>query len=117
MFIQGKGDWTLYRKANQSELDLHPKPAKQMNGPREKSFEENMCEVHDKTLEALTQAYRDGKESLLVIHGKSTSRPGKKSSRSVVRALMRGKESTPYINRAACVQHGTVFLAVLKHKL
>lgn len=116
MFIKQEGDWTKLRTAGQAELDLHLTSPGRQYGPREMSYDQLMDAVHAKTLEALVAAYEEGKESLLVIHGHSTSLPGKRTSRSVVRALMRGKEATPYIVRKKCVRHGTAFLAHLKQK-
>lgn len=116
MFIKQEGDWTKLRTVGQAELDLHLASPGRKYGPREMPYHQMMDAVHAKTLEALIAAYNEGKESLLVIHGHSTSGPGKQTSRSVVRALMRGKEATPYIIRKKSVQHGTAFLAHLKQK-
>lgn len=116
MFIQGTGDWTLYRTKNQLELDLHLKSRERHLGPRERPYEDLMQDVHEKTLAALECAYNAGNDSVLIIHGRSTSRPGRLTSRSVVRKLMRSKLATPLIVRKHCVQHETVFVAVLKKR-
>jgi hypothetical protein len=75
MFIKQEGDWTKLRTVGQAELDLHPTSPGRRYGPREMPYHQLMDAVHAKTLEALIAAYDEGKESLLVVHGHSTSRP------------------------------------------
>jgi hypothetical protein len=70
-----------------------------------------MDEVRDDTLAELVAAQKCGAEWLLIRHGSSTSGPGKRTARSVVRGIMRSPAATPFIVRRDCVQHEQVFLA------
>lgn len=116
-FSKVTGAWVELRAPNQAELDLHLKPEVQgEHGSRHQSFEQNMQDAYDLTLQALKDAVEESQDSLLVVHGKSTSGIGRRSSRSVVRALMRSKEATPYIVRTKSLEHETAFLACLRPK-
>jgi hypothetical protein len=53
---------------------------------------------------------------IMFVHGRSTSRQGKTTARSVVRKFMRSSEATPYIERRCSIQHETVFVARIKPK-
>jgi hypothetical protein len=109
-FQSGSGDWIEYRQLpGLVDLDLHYAD----NNPV--PFHEKMARVHREALEALQGAQANGKEFLLIRHGHSTSRPGRTTARSVVRALMRSKEATPFIVRKACTQHYSVFVATIRH--
>ena len=78
-------------------------------------YETAMAAVHDDALEELRKAHGNSAcQYVLLIHGHSTSRPGKTTARSVIRSLMRSSDATPYINRGKSIQHETVFVAALK---
>jgi len=88
-FQIGSGDWTRYRSLPGEEIVL-------------RELEEGFNDPNTK--------------HVLYMHGKSTSRNGKQTSRSVVREIMRGKAATPYIDRRCCIQHDSVFVAALKQR-
>jgi hypothetical protein len=111
MFKRGAGNWTQYRDGGIIEVDFH------LSDDRvyERSpYWERMEEVRRVTLTALKEAYEEGARGVLFTHGWSTSRRGNKTARSVVRGIMRSKASTPYIVRKKCIQHESVFLAVIR---
>jgi hypothetical protein len=120
-FKQGSGSWTQYRDlpGEMIEVDLHRSPEDRHPDDRDREwvpYSEKMAQVKRDVLGELKDAYEGGVEWLLVIHGRSTSGPFKMTSRSVVRQLMRSKETTPYIRRSACIQHETVFVAAIRPK-
>jgi hypothetical protein len=115
MFKKGTGDWTKYRGDGVREVDFHRSSTS--SGYREAfDYREAMADVERDALDALSSAYADGITTLLLTHGWSTSRPGKTTSRSVIRSLMRSKEATPYIRRSQCIQHESVFVAAIRSK-
>jgi hypothetical protein len=106
------GDWTRYRQMpGLVEVDFHNTGLNDGG-----SYWEHMEEVRDKALAALRDAQREGIHYILFTHGRSTSRPGSTTSRSVVRGLMRSKEATPFLVRRECIQHESVFLAAIRPK-
>lgn len=103
-------DWVEYRALpGVVEVDFHFSGEDSLG-----TFHDNMHDVRVRTLRALEAAQRNGKHYVLFTHGHSTSRPGRTSSRSVVRGVMRNKESTPYLLRAQCIQHPSVFVAAIR---
>jgi hypothetical protein len=110
-FVDGAGDWVRYRQlANLAEIDFHYGSARDTDTP----YWERMEKVASDALQALEKAQTDGKDWLLFRHGASTSRLGATTSRSMVRGLMRSPRATPYIVRAECIQHETVFVARIR---
>ena len=110
-FQKGHGNWTQYRQLpGVVEVDLHFSDF----GPRQIEYWEAMDEVYDIAFKALRDAYEQESKHVLYTHGSGTSRPGKTTARSQVRSLMRSAEATPYIDRARCIQHETVFVAAIK---
>jgi hypothetical protein len=113
MFKREHGNWTEYRArfglSPADEIDLH-------FGRRELgvSYDEVMAEVKSIVLQCLRGAQANGRPHFMFIHGWSTSRPGQTTARSVVRGVMRSPAATPYIVRAECIQHHTVFLVKIK---
>jgi hypothetical protein len=107
------GNWTDYRKRfgllPQDEIDLH-------YGRRDPHvrYEDVMSGVEETVLNALRQASERGRAYIMFTHGWSTSRMGKTTARSVVRRIMRSKAATPYIVRAGCIQHDSVFVAKVR---
>ncbi len=113
MFKTGSGDWTQYRSLpGLKVIDSHHGDL----GPREVAYEEAMGVVHSQALEELQKAHREGVQHVLFTHGSSTSRRGKTTARSMIRGLMRSPEATPYIIRKECIQHESVFVAVIRPK-
>jgi len=92
------------------EIDLH-------FGKRDRtrmSYAEAMAGVLHLVIAKLKEAQFNGRSHVMIIHGQSTSRRGKTTARSQVRNFMRSKHATPLIDRKACIQHDTVFVARLK---
>lgn len=112
--IRENRNWTDYRIIfpGLMEVDFH-------YGRRD-SYKQNywdcMAQVHEQTLEALRKAQAEGYQHVMFRHGASTSRPGQTTARSIVRGLMRSKESTPYIIKSKSIQHPTVFVAAIRPK-
>ena len=111
MIYEG-GGWKRYRDLpGVYEVDFHWSD----HGPREMDYGDAMEEVHRTALNALKKAHADPSINyVLFTHGWSTSGPFKITARSVVRGLMRSKESTPYIVKAKSIQHESVFVAAIK---
>jgi hypothetical protein len=114
MFQRGSGDWKQYRSmfdlSKCDEIDLH-------FGKRDRSvlsYGEAMRELTGIIEGGLSEAQRNGRSYVMFIHGKSTSRRGKKTARSQVRNFMRSKAGTPLIERKDCIQHETVFVAKIR---
>jgi hypothetical protein len=115
MFKKGTVDWKQYRADGFREVDFHRSGTS--SGYRVPfAHEEAMAEVERDALDALRSAHAQGVKTVLFRHGCSTSRPGRTTSRSVVRSLMRSKEATPYICRSQCIQHESVFVAAIRSK-
>jgi hypothetical protein len=113
---QRNSNWTRYREqfslTREDEVDLH-------FGPRDPhtAYEDVMADVRDIVENALIAAQKDNRSYLLFIHGRSTSRPGKTTARSVVRQFMRSPAATQYIERNGCIQDEAVFLAKIHLRL
>ena len=120
VFLKGTGDWTKYRElTNLMEVDFHYSDyGSKMVGilvPSDyEPYHVRMDNVYNIAFSALEEAQQKGFDWVLFTHGGSTSRPGRITARSVVRGLMRSKESTPYIVRSKSIQHETVFLAAVR---
>jgi hypothetical protein len=117
MFKRERGNWALYRQrfglSNADEIDLHFG----RRDPHEyRWYDEVMADIEELVRKALRTAQENGRSYVMFVHGWSTSRPGKMTARSTVRGFMRSKEATPFIVRAACIQHETVFVAKVKQK-
>jgi hypothetical protein len=95
---------------SQDEIDLH----RGRRDPRCLSYDDAMADVEETVRIALEQTSKRGRPYVMFIHGNSTSRTGATTARSVVRGFMRSKVTTPFIDRAGCVQHPTVFIAKLR---
>lgn len=114
-FKKGTGDWTEYRKLDGvTEYDFHRSEENGVSSEGWRPYAERMEAVYSETLEKLKDAQQAGKKFVLFTHGSSTSRPGKITSRSQIRAVMRSKVSTPYIIRKECIQHGSAFVAAIR---
>jgi putative DNA primase/helicase len=64
--------------------------------------------------ESLNTAQEEGFQYILFRHGYSTSGPFQTTARSIVRGIMRSKESTPYIIKAKSLQHNAVFVVAVR---
>jgi hypothetical protein len=108
-FQKGSGDWTQYRSmrdlSKSDEIDLH------FGKRRSGSYEDAMAEITVIVEKGLREAQRNGRPYVMFTHGRSTSRPGQTTARSQVRTFMRSSAATPFIDRAHCIQHETVFVA------
>jgi DNA-nicking Smr family endonuclease len=106
-----EGNWTRHRALpNHVELDLHTYQRREFGV----SFDQVMWETHCQVLKFIEKAQLAGRQYVLIIHGHSTSRPGRTSKRSVVRDLMRSKEATPFIIRKECIQDHAVFIVAIR---
>lgn len=116
-FQDGTGDWTQYRRLTPNkEIDFHVDPRDREPNCHYGSYDDKMDEVWVRTEQAVKEAYEEGIPWVILIHGRSSSRPGKTTSRSVVRSYMRSSESTPYIVKSRSIQHETVFVAAIRPK-
>lgn len=114
-FKRGTGDWTEYRKLDGvTEYDFHRSGENGVSSEGWRPYAERMEAVYFETLEKLKDAQQAGNKFVLFTHGSSNSRPGKTTSRSQIRAVMRSKGSTPYIIRKECIQHDSVFVAAIR---
>jgi hypothetical protein len=108
-----RGDWVDFRH----QLNLHPENEIDLHFGKRAwgvSYDDAMAEVQEIVRQAVIDAARRGRPYVMFIHGNSTSRNGATTARSVVRGFMRSKAATPFIDRAGCVQHQTVFVAKLR---
>ena len=107
-FKKEAGNWTAYRDLpDVFEVDFH-------YGEGSGCYGAAMDDVRENVLAALRSAYEEGYRYVLFRHGYSTSRIGKTSSRSVVREVMRGRESTPFVVKSQSIQHYSVFVAAIR---
>jgi hypothetical protein len=118
-FKKGTGKWKEYRQLPRvGEIDFHPERyGPRRWGPREQSYEDNMAQVWDETLEALQSAQQRGCRYLLITHGRGEELRGgwrETTVRSQVRKLMRSPAATPYIIRSECIQHEAAFVAAIR---
>jgi hypothetical protein len=106
-----EGDWKLFRGrfglAPTDEVDLH-------FGRRDRWTSDVMEDVGTLVERSVREAQKNGRPYVMFSHGWSTSRPGQTTARSVVRGFMRSSAATPFIDRAGCIQHETVFLAKIR---
>ncbi len=110
-FKAGTGDWRQYRALKGLvELDLHHEERRAHDLP----YDEAMARARERVLDALKRAQQAGHRFLMVKHGHSTPAPGKQTQRSVVRALLRHADATPFIERSECIQHEAVFVAAIR---
>lgn len=113
-FQKEDGDWTRFRMRfglqRDDEVDLH-------FGRRDRwaaSYDDVMAEVAEIVEKSVQEAHAKGRPYIMFTHGRSTSRNGQTTARSVVRGFMRSSAATPYIERSECVQHSSVFVAKIK---
>ena len=79
-----------------------------------RSFGDHMADVSEFVTERIHDAYKRGVDYVSFTHGYSTSGPFKTSSRSIVRAIIRSKDTTPYILRSECVQHTSYMIVRIR---
>lgn len=112
-----KGNWTDYRArfglTPADEIDLHFANEHSHSGWHE-PYDDKMATVENLVLQSLQTAQANDRSYIMFMHGWSTSRPGKTTARSVVRRVMRSSAATPYVVRAECIQHNSVFVAKVK---
>jgi hypothetical protein len=111
-----EGNWVSYRErfglSATDEIDLH---FGQRDPRVDGQYYEVTADVEQRVQNALRKAQENGRPYVMFIHGHSTSRPGQTTARSVVRGFMRSKEATPFIVKAHCIQHPTVFIAKIRN--
>lgn len=105
-----EGNWIALRDLGVVEINLHVDDRR----PHGVSYQDVMYETYREAKKALIEHQATGVKAVLFVHGHSTSRSGSTTKRSMIRRLMRSKESTPFIIRKDCVEHETAFLAVLR---
>jgi len=107
------GDWTRFRALpGVVEVDFHRSCEEY-----DCSYDDLMAGLRDEALNRLKRAQKDRARYVLFCHGWSTSKRWKRrTTRSVVRGLMRSPDATPYIVRKECIQHRTVFVAAVRPK-
>ena len=111
MFKKYEGDWQKLKSLpGLLEVDFH------FGKGEPGSFSNNMAEVASIVEKALRDAQECGFQFVMFRHGHSTSGPFKTSARSIVRGIMRSKESTPFIIKSQSIQHSSVFVAALRPK-
>ena len=109
MFKKYDGDWQKLRSLpGLLEVDLH------FGKSEPGSFRNSMAEVASIVEKTLRDAQECRFQYVMFLHGYSTSGPFKTSSRSIVRAIMRSKESTPFIVKSRSIQHNSVFVAAMR---
>lgn len=110
--IRENRDWTEYRNLpDLIEVDFHWKGRGQGSN---NSYFDKMGDVYETTMQALKFAYENGKEYVLFTHGHSPLYIGQSNSCTIVRGIMRSKESTPYIIKSQSIQHPSVFVAKIR---
>jgi hypothetical protein len=106
------GNWTDYKhRFNLSPsdvVDFHS-----LEKPKQPHYE-LMAEYERDVERALKRAQQSGRPYMMFTHGLSSSKPGRTTARTVVRGFMRSKAATPYIMRAECIQHPSVFIAKIR---
>ena len=114
MFIMGTGSWTEYRTlGDHYEIDFHDG---YIPGVPKLSYWERMSSFNERTFDALRTAYENGVPYVIFTHGYSTSGPFKTTARSIVRGIMRDKQSTPFVIKCKSIQHNSVFVAAIRPK-
>ena len=108
MFKKIKGDWKDLANTADIKVDLH------FGRGAPGQFWNNMAEVAGIVEKTLREAQANGNRYVIFMHGYSTSRPGQMSARSIVRGIMRSKESTPFIIKSQSMQHDSVFVAAIR---
>jgi hypothetical protein len=109
MFIKVKGDWQKLRgRQGMVEVDLH------FGRGESGQFWDNIAEVASIVKATLRDAQAEGLQYVMYQHGYSTSKPGETTARSIVRGIMRSKESTPFIIKSQSMQHNSVFVAAIR---
>jgi hypothetical protein len=106
------GNWTDLRTMfpGAIEVDYH----RDASSPDGLSYNDRMAQTRSGAIELLHQAWEHGAPAVMFRHGRSTSRRGATTHRSQIRAAMRSKEATPFLLRSQCVQHDSVFVAVIR---
>jgi hypothetical protein len=108
MFMKVKGDWGHLAAISGMRVDLH------FGRGEPGQFWDNMAEVAGIVMTALRDAQARGVRYVIFTHGYSTSRPFQTTARSIIRGIMRSKESTPFIIKSRCMQHESVFVAAIR---
>jgi hypothetical protein len=108
MFKKVKGDWKNLKDMSAMIVDLH------FGRGEPGQFSNNMAEVADIVMQEIKAAQAKGCAYVTFMHGYSTSKPGETTARSIVRGIMRSKESTPFVIKSQSMQHNSVFVAAIR---
>ena len=108
MFKKIKGDWKDLANTADIKVNLH------FGRGEPGQWSNNMAEVSGIVTKTLRDAQAEGCRHVIFMHGYSTSRPFQTTARSIVRAIMRSKESTPFIIKSQSMQHDSVFVAAIR---
>jgi len=96
-FKQEGGDWTRFRQLGPHvEIDFHVDPRTYERPRHPGEYDKRMSEARDLALQALKDAYNSGTSWVILVHGSSTSRPGRTTIRSVIRDLMKSTVSVSH---------------------
>jgi len=109
--LRRSGNWTDARCLSPAaEVDFHWSDREPDGG----SYDDHMAEVRRFAFERIQQAHRLGLAYVILRHGSSTSRPGRKTARSEIRSLLRSKESTPFIFKRKTIDFGSATLVAIR---
>jgi hypothetical protein len=112
MFQKLKGDWESFSNSlpGLMRVDMH------FGRGKPGAFWDNMIANSNLVMDSLQKAQEKGYQYVLFAHGYSTARPGQTTTRSIVRAIMKGTASTPFIIKNKSYHHNSVFIARIKSK-
>jgi len=82
-----------------------------LSGP---NYHDTLSRAHQIALDGLKQAQKEGYDYLLLVHGHGS--PGQTTPASIVRKLIRSKESTPYVIKLRSKKYDDVLLAAIRRK-
>lgn len=107
MVIKFDGDWTILRNmSNMHYVDF--------NGLEGGNYHEKLVTVHAVVMQALKDAQAKGVDYVMFTYGNSTSEAFIGTARSMVRAIMKSKESAPFIIKKRSIEHRSGFIAAIK---
>jgi hypothetical protein len=109
MVIQFDGDWTILK--NMSNMDYVD-----FNCLEGGNYIEKMEQVHEMVMQALKDAQANGVDYVMFNYGDSASKRFIGTSKSIVKAIMRSKESEPFFIKKKSIQHRLGFVAAIKPK-
>jgi len=109
MVIPFDGDWAILRNMP----NMHCVDFNCLEGG---NYYEKMAKVHAAVMQALKDAQAKGVDYVMFTYGYSTSEAFIGTARSMVRAIMKSKESAPFIIKKRSIEHRSGFIAAIKPK-